>query len=89
MNSTEELGTRILCYTFNQTNTLLFVGTTKGFRIIRVEDGKNVNIWQAFLREWVGRIVSSILYIGYIYAGFDAYKQGFHDKIARTYVVKK
>lgn len=40
MNSTEELGTRILCYTFNQTNSLLFVGTTKGFRIIRVEDGK-------------------------------------------------
>lgn len=38
--NSEEIGNRILFFTFNQTNTLLFVATTRGFRIVRLEDHK-------------------------------------------------
>ena len=38
--SAEEIGNRILFYTFNQTNTFLYIATTRGFRIIRLEDNK-------------------------------------------------
>jgi hypothetical protein len=39
-NPAEDLRTRILSLNFNQTNTLLCVGTTTGFRLIRSEDCK-------------------------------------------------
>lgn len=42
----------------------------------------------AFLR-WVGYIISGlILYLGYIWIAFDGKKQGWHDKIAGTCVIK-
>mgnify|MGYP000197082409 CR=1 FL=1 len=41
------------------------------------------------LREIVGKFVSGIILgIGYIMAGFDRNKQGLHDRIAGTYVIK-
>jgi uncharacterized RDD family membrane protein YckC len=37
----------------------------------------------------LGYIVSALtLYIGFIWVAFDEHKQGLHDKIADTYVVK-
>jgi uncharacterized RDD family membrane protein YckC len=42
----------------------------------------------AFLR-YIGLIISCIaFFIGVIWVAFDANKQGWHDKIASTYVVK-
>ncbi|OMJ89011.1 hypothetical protein SteCoe_8928 [Stentor coeruleus] len=38
----DDIGKRILCLSFNQTNTCLAVGSTKGFRIIRLEDSKTI-----------------------------------------------
>lgn len=38
--SAEEVGNRILFYTFNQTSTFLYIATTRGFRIVRLEDNK-------------------------------------------------
>jgi uncharacterized RDD family membrane protein YckC len=41
------------------------------------------------LIRYVGLIISClVIFIGVIWAAFDANKQGWHDKIAGTYVVK-
>ena len=43
----------------------------------------------AALREVLGKIVSGIAFcIGFLWIAFDSNKQGWHDKIASTYVVK-
>jgi uncharacterized RDD family membrane protein YckC len=40
--------------------------------------------------RYVGFVISIIpLAIGLIWAGFDPRKQGWHDKIAGTYVVRR
>lgn len=58
-----------------------------GIKIIRT-DGSQV-AWQHALIRCSGYIVLAItLLIGFIWVAFDARKQGFHDKIADTYVVK-
>lgn len=51
-------------------------------------DGKRLAPGKAFLREGSKLVSAAILGIGYIMAGFDAKKQGLHDKIAGTLVVK-
>jgi uncharacterized RDD family membrane protein YckC len=58
-----------------------------GMRIVN-EKGEFIGIPMAILR-YIGKILSSlILFIGYFMIGWDARKQGLHDKIAKTYVVK-
>lgn len=58
-----------------------------GIRVVRV-DGQLLTYGTAFLR-YIGYIVSGItLGIGYLWIIWDPKKQGFHDKIANTYVVK-
>lgn len=53
-------------------------------------EGKNVDWVTAILREIVGKAISGILLLlGFVWAGFDSKKQGWHDKIAKTYVVYK
>ena len=45
--------------------------------------------WQYACRRYLGYIVSTlILCIGFIIIAFDKRKQGLHDRIADTYVVK-
>lgn len=59
-----------------------------GLRVVNA-NGEKLDIGKAALREIVGKIVSALpLGLGFIWVGFDAKKQGFHDKIAQTYVVK-
>ena len=56
-------------------------------KVVRV-DGKQLDWMTAGLR-YLGYIVSGIpLLLGYIWILFDGKKQGWHDKIASTYVVK-
>ncbi len=58
-----------------------------GIKVIRT-DSSPVTLGHAFLR-YLGYIVSALtLYIGFIWVAFDEHKQGLHDKIADTYVVK-
>lgn len=58
-----------------------------GLRVVRV-DGELMTPGTAFLR-WVGYIISKIpLYLGFIWAAFDGRKQGWHDKIAGTCVIR-
>ncbi len=51
------------------------------------ENGKPIGTGRAFLREVVGRWVSSLIcYIGYLNAFWDARKQMWHDKMANCFV---
>lgn len=53
------------------------------------ENGHIPGLGKAALREVVGKILSCItLYIGFLWIIWDGNKQGLHDKIANTYVVK-
>ena len=38
-----EIGNRINCLTFNRSNTLLYIGTSQGLRIFRLEDSKIIS----------------------------------------------
>jgi uncharacterized RDD family membrane protein YckC len=52
-------------------------------------DGNRISFGKAFLRS-IGKVLSQwIAYIGYIMAAFTEKKQGLHDMIAGTLVLKK
>jgi len=58
-----------------------------GIKVIRT-DSSPVS-WPHALLRYLGYMVSTmILFIGFIWIAFDGRKQGIHDKIADTYVVK-
>lgn len=95
-----ELGGRV--FLLYQTVTVLldmayftyFHGTTGqtpgkrllGLRVVQ-ETGEPIGLGTAFLR-WVGYIVSGIpMLMGFLWAGADRRKQGWHDKIAGTVVI--
>ena len=57
-------------------------------KVVSVADGKNIDVMRGLLR-YVGFIIAAIpLFIGLIWAAFDARKQGWHDKIASTVVIR-
>ncbi len=64
-----------------------------GIRVINGRtDGQrgNLSFGQAFMREFVGKILSSIpLGLGYLWVGWNEKKRGWHDMIANTYVIKQ
>ena len=58
-----------------------------GLRVVKT-DGSALTVTGAIIR-YVGLIIAFFcLFIGVIWVAFDANKQGWHDKIAGTYVVK-
>jgi uncharacterized RDD family membrane protein YckC len=58
-----------------------------GLKII-MKDGRPINFFKAVLR-YIGYYISGIpLWLGYLWIIWDRKKQGFHDKIAGTYVVQ-
>jgi uncharacterized RDD family membrane protein YckC len=58
-----------------------------GLRVIRIS-GEKMTLGIAFLR-WVGSLVSGIFFfLGFLWIAFDGRKQGWHDKIAETLVVR-
>jgi uncharacterized RDD family membrane protein YckC len=57
-------------------------------RIVMADDGSKPD-WVRMLLRYVGLIISFvILFLGVIWVGFDRRKQGWHDKIAGTVVVR-
>jgi uncharacterized RDD family membrane protein YckC len=59
-----------------------------GLRVVRADDGGKITWTNAILRL-IGFVISAIfLYIGLIWAAFDPRKQGWHDKIGGTVVIK-
>jgi uncharacterized RDD family membrane protein YckC len=68
------------------------IGQTVGKRIMGLKvlrlTGEPLNLGVAFLR-WIGYIISGmIFYLGFLWIAFDRRKQGWHDKIAGTCVIK-
>ena len=60
-----------------------------GLHVVDAATGQNIGIGRAIGR-FVGYAISVFaLYIGLIWAAFDSRKQGWHDKIASTFVVRK
>lgn len=67
-------------------------GSTPGKKLLAIKivhsEGKPLNYGISFIR-YLGYFVSLIpLGLGYIWVAFDSKKQGWHDKIAGTYVIK-
>ena len=59
-----------------------------GLRVVNA-NGQKIGFGKAALRETIGRWVSGIAFgLGYLWVAFDQKKQGWHDKLAGTYVVK-
>ena len=56
-----------------------------GLRVVRT-NGQRVTFWAAVRRQ-IGYAISAILFLGYLWILFDNRRQGFHDKLAGTYVV--
>ncbi|MDQ2952072.1 MAG: RDD family protein [Chloroflexota bacterium] len=82
------LGLAYFCYFWSSYGK----GQTLGMRVLNIRvvktDGSQLDLIGAFIR-YIGLFVSIIcLFIGVIWAAFDGQKQGWHDKIAGTYVVK-
>jgi uncharacterized RDD family membrane protein YckC len=82
------LGVAYFCYFWSSYGK----GQTLGMRALNIKvvktDGSSLDLVGAFIR-YIGLVVSCIpVFIGVIWAAFDAQKQGWHDKIAKTYVVK-
>ena len=67
-------------------------GQTLGKRLLAVkvikENGGPIDIGTAVVR-YIGYLISGfVLFLGFLWIGWDKRKQGWHDKIARTLVVK-
>ena len=67
-------------------------GQSIGKRLLKIKaiqtSGEPLNFKIAFIR-WGGYFISGLaMYLGFLWVLFDKNKQGWHDKIAGTYVVK-
>jgi uncharacterized RDD family membrane protein YckC len=59
-----------------------------GIKVVNAE-GSAPGLVFALLRELPGKILATIpVYLGYLWIIWDGQKQGWHDKIANTYVVR-
>ena len=78
----------IAYYTFFHGHTGQTIGKMVcGVKVINIQ-GEIIGYRRAFLR-WVGYVISSLIfYLGFLWVAIDRSKQGWHDKIARTYVIK-
>lgn len=70
-----------------------YCGQTPGKMALRIKvirtDGSPMSYGRAVLREVFGKFLSSALFcIGYLMVAFSGQKQGLHDTIADTYVIK-
>jgi uncharacterized RDD family membrane protein YckC len=60
-----------------------------GLHVVDAATGQHIGVGRA-LGRFVGYIISGlVLYIGLIWVAFDPRKQGWHDKMASTFVVRK
>jgi uncharacterized RDD family membrane protein YckC len=82
----------IIYFTYFWSASSPWPGQTVGDKLLNLRvvrtDGSDLTIIQAFIR-YVGLFVSFlVIFIGVIWVAFDPNKQGWHDKIAGTYVIK-
>jgi uncharacterized RDD family membrane protein YckC len=60
-----------------------------GLRIIDAASGGHPTAWQCIGRYFMGLIALALVGIGYLWIAIDARKQGWHDKVVRTLVVRR
>ncbi len=82
----------LIYFTYFWSNSSVWPGQTVGQKLLNLRviktDGSDLDIGRSVIR-YVGLIISFIvILIGVIWVAFDPNKQGWHDKIAGTYVVK-
>ena len=82
----------LIYFTYFWSSSSIWPGQTIGSRLLNVRviktDASDLSIVQAVIR-YVGLYISFlVLLIGVIWVAFDPDKQGWHDKIAGTYVIK-
>lgn len=87
--------TDISCYLFTTGYFVFLTGLfgctlgkkAMGIEVIRIDNGEKTGFWLALYRETVGRYLTAICCVGYLYAAADAEKRGFHDLLSGTKVV--
>jgi predicted Zn finger-like uncharacterized protein len=70
-----------------------YCGQTPGKMVLRIKvircDGSSLSYGRAAFREIPAKFISGIIFgIGYLMVAFDEQKQGLHDRMADTYVIK-
>jgi len=70
-----------------------YCGQTPGKMALRIKvicrDGSEISYGRAAFREIPAKFISGIIFcIGYLMVAFDDQKQGLHDRMANTYVIK-
>jgi len=70
-----------------------YCGQTPGKMALRIKvirrDGSQLSYGRAAFREIPAKFISGIIFgIGYLMVAFDDQKQGLHDRMANTYVIK-
>ena len=68
-------------------------GTTPGKNILGMrvvkENGETAGFGTMLVREWIGKLISGMLLsLGFLWILFDRDRQGWHDKLASTFVVE-
>lgn len=60
-----------------------------GLKVIDIDSGHKPSIWRS-LGRYIGSFISSLVFLlGYLWIAGDKRKQGWHDKMANTFVVYK
>ena len=82
----------IIYFSYFWSASSIWPGQTVGDKLLNLRvvktDGSDISIVQAFIR-YIGLVISFlVIFIGVIWVAFDPNKQGWHDKIAGTYVIK-
>jgi uncharacterized RDD family membrane protein YckC len=60
-----------------------------GIRVVRIDNAVPASFWRMVLRQTIGYWLSAIIcYLGFLWALFDANRQTWHDKLAKTLVIQ-
>jgi len=76
-------------YFWTQRDGQTIMNKALNIKVVRM-DGSPITVGTGVVR-WIGYLVNDIIFgipVGFIWAAFDANKQGWHDKLAGTIVVK-
>lgn len=91
-SSAESMSTTIIQWAYSIL-MLKYYGATLGKMALRLKvvgDGKELDWISIILRETIGKFISGLIIgIGYLMVAWDPRKQGLHDKIANTLVVRE
>jgi uncharacterized RDD family membrane protein YckC len=60
-----------------------------GLKIVNADDGGKLTVGQCIGRYFAYIPAIFVLFIGILWVAFDEKKQGWHDKLAKTVVIKK